>query len=288
MINHIIIVIIIIIIIFLFIFYYYYHYNIIFPNNEIIENYDARISGITREQCGTYCTETVDCVGFSHDEENGKCYLSKRHILFQPTSSLYAQEYDIQHYRCNKIDAIRTPYHDIDNLDDLELVRNTVYMCQNDEDDEPNLFRIANNKITKLPNNSIVDRLPLEKYNLFRIKYPTCRQDLDTAKYYDVHNNKLNNYLLFKKDKSFYSGEYLYPYKCVKNIPKDVCINICSKDENCVGVEFNTQFENNKNVCCPKKTIGDKNVRTRKYYNGAFYMKQQPNNLDKNKLYINI
>ena len=71
------------------------------------ENYDARISNITENECGSVCTEAPNCgaFGYKHGLFGGKCYLSQRHILARPIDSLYFDEYSKIDKRCNKINT---------------------------------------------------------------------------------------------------------------------------------------------------------------------------------------
>src|SRR5579872_6819611 len=80
----------IIIIFVLLILHYNYDYEYEKDKNE---NFDARISNITLTECGTECTQALNCVGFAYDNANSKCYLSKSSIISQPHESLYDDEY---------------------------------------------------------------------------------------------------------------------------------------------------------------------------------------------------
>jgi len=258
-----------------------------------IENYDARISGISKEQCGTFCTETVNCNAFAHDDNTKKCYLSIKPIFYQPADSIYGPEYDIDQYRCNKIDGIK----DIDNVDKEIMRRNMIYNCQKNESDEYNLYKIINDKIdpiNKCKSNDLTSnsyrQVKYEDYPIFEIAWPTNRKDLEINKMYNKENNKLSNYTLFKKSNNEYEGEYLFPYQCVKNIPEDICIQTCTEREDCIGIEYNPLLEqingNFKDVCCLKRTIGESIPRRNKYKNGYYYIKTRPDKLNKDMIYI--
>lgn len=69
-------------------------------------------------------------------------------------------------------------------------------------------------------------------------------------------------------------GEYLFDHECTKNIPIESCRNYCSENSSCVGFEFNPQYGNDSNVCCPYKTVGSYSDRTKDKENGTFYLKK--------------
>lgn len=265
-----------------------------------IEYFDAKISNLTKEGCGELCTETFGCLAFAYDDITKKCYISKNPILFQPTKSMYAKEYEIEQYRCNKTNPIRTDIDDIDNLDQNQLRNNMFYSCQNNELDDYTLNKIVNNKIeTIYKTNSSDDTMAnsfeninYEYYPLYKINWPPFKKELTPC---DYQNNILNDYITFEKKNRMYDGEYLYPYKCVKNVPENVCIQTCSKNNDCVGVEYNPYyleklnngaFKVAYNICCPKRTIIGKNERTKHYENGYFYLKKHSNKLNKNNTFI--
>ncbi|ARF09045.1 hypothetical protein Catovirus_1_1095 [Catovirus CTV1] len=264
-----------------------------------IENYDGRITGVTEQVCGKICTETYGCYGFAYDKINSRCYLSQSPILFQPGQSIYTTEYEIDHSRCNKLYPIRPDIDNIDDIDEEDLRRNMLYSCQKNENDEYEFFKIANEEIfpinkTNTSNDTQANSfmgVKYEDYPVFKIDWPTYRKDLDIAKLYDKENNKLNNYMMFDKKNEYYGGEFLYPYKCVRNIPENMCIKTCSDREDCIGVEYNPKFieKDNKiseNVCCPLKSVSTINERPKIFENGYFYKKNQPNKLNKNNVYV--
>lgn len=279
-------------------------YTLLLHNrNTSIEGYDARISGIGKEMCGKFCTETFGCIGFGFDHRNNRCYLSEKPILFQTSSSIYSNEYEVDNFRCNKINPIRPDLNEIENVDEDMLRMNTIYLCQDDEEDIFKYNKVVNGIIEpiKESDNAIdtqVNTFPdvkYEEYPLYKINWPIYKKDLDINKLYNENTNKLNDYIVFQKDNmNFYEGEYLYPYRCVNNISEDVCVKTCSDNENCVGVEYNPLYVENKdnatykvsyNVCCPKKTISKINVRSKPYLNGHFNRKIYVNELPKNDIY---
>lgn len=276
-------------------------------NKPNIENYDARITGAPKELCGKICTETFGCSAFAYDDNNSKCYLSERPILFQPGTSLYSNEYEFDHYRCNKVDPIRSDIDTSETITQEKLRKNMIYSCQNEERDAFRFYKIVNNKIEEVDKtnttddtraNSFLDVI-YEKYPLHEIQWPTQRKDLVLN---DLINNDaelLEDYVLFEKDMREYEGDYLYGFQCVKDIPEEDCIRSCKENNDCVGTEFNPvlikktidEFGNptNKlyhNVCCPKRSIDNIIPRSKVHENGKFYVKRKLNKLRKNRIYI--
>ena len=100
-----------------------------YHNQTKIENYDGKISNITLTQCGTECTISENCRGFSYKPVISTCYLSKSNILGEPMESLYKNDYSKLDQRCNKIN----PIDDIDFINDLTLTQNSVYVCSDGE-----------------------------------------------------------------------------------------------------------------------------------------------------------
>lgn len=269
-----------------------------------VEMYDGRISGITKELCGKICTETFGCIGFAYDGTNSKCYISKRPILYQPGNSLYSDEYNYGHYRCNKIDPLRDDIDNIDTITQDRLRRNMIYSCANEERDMFEIYKIVNNKIEKIPKTNISqDTRPnsfltveYEKYPLNEIIWPTQRKDLQPQDLVSKDEEKIKNYILFEKDDKEYLGQYLYPHRCVENVSEEECLETCRKNIDCVGTEFNPVYIKNekgsnviyKNVCCPKRKIRDVITRRKEFENGHFYLKKEPVELDKRNVYTKI
>lgn len=80
-------------------------------------------------------------------------------------------------------------------------------------------------------------------------------------------------YQAFKIYSDFNKGKYLKKYKCIKNIDQENCLKYCLNDNNCIGTEWNPQFENNKQVCCPYNVLGEFIQRSKPYALGKFYLK---------------
>ena len=182
-----------------------------------------------------------------------------------------------------------------------------IYSCQNEERDTFRFNKIVNGKIEEIEKtNTSVDTKPntflnviYEKYPLHEIEWPYQRKDLIASDILTNDKDELENYILFEKDRREYEGEYLYGFKCVKDIPEVDCIRSCKEHKDCVGVEFNPEYIINKvdefgnpinviynNVCCPKRGITNITPRTKNHKNGNFYLKQNVNKLRKNRTYI--
>lgn len=119
------------------------------------ENFDQRIDGATREQCGIMCTKILDCKAFAHDAENKYCYLSRDDILFRPEKKAFSNYYNSKFPRCNKIYKINDPYYNSRN----NIIRNATYQCRKTED-SPIEYKIYDNKEKDKIN---FDKLNLEK-----------------------------------------------------------------------------------------------------------------------------
>lgn len=275
-------------------------------SNKILENYDARVTGATKETCGKICTETFGCLAFAYDNINSKCYLSERPILFQPGTSLYSNDYEFDHYRCNKVDPIRSDIDTSETITEEKMRKNMIYSCQNQERDAFRFYKIVNGKMEEVnktndpidtSQNSFLDVI-YEKYPLHEIEWPNQRKDLISTDLIRQDTDELNNYTLFEKDRREYIGDYLYGFKCVKNISEHDCIQSCKENKDCIGVEYNPVFinkviDNNdtsqhiyNNVCCPKRNFNNIIKRRDKYKNGNFYLKKELNKLRKNRTYV--
>jgi hypothetical protein len=125
---------IILIIFLIFLIFYFIYFN-------KKENFDQRIDGATREQCGIMCTKILDCKSFAHDENKKYCYLSRDDILFNPQKKAFANYYNKNFPRCNKIYKINDPYYNSrDNI-----LRNATYQCM-EKEGAPVEYRIYDNK----------------------------------------------------------------------------------------------------------------------------------------------
>lgn len=97
-----------------------------------------------------------------------------------------------------------------------------------------------------------------------------------------------SNYITYTKNNNYNSGQYLNDYQCVKDMPLETCLHYCSNNDTCVGFEWNPEFLNSQNVCCPYKTIGKFIGRQDSKKLGNFYQKTFSNELNKQNNYISI
>src|SRR5690606_1729115 len=130
------------------------------------------------------------------------------------------------------------------------------FNCADHEEGRYVLQMISPEKTQPVYDFDDINNMNVPPYNLEEIEWPYTR------------NVKLGgkNLLLFQQTKDEYLGEYLYPHKCVDKISEEDCINICARNDNCVGVEWNPYYFRTagsdtyqiyKNLCCPKRKITD-------------------------------
>lgn len=257
-----------------------------------VEPYNARISGITEHDCGKACTDGYGCVGYGYDRGTAKCYISKYPIIGQPTTdSLYADQYTSYQERCNKIDPIRPHLDPKWSITDYKKNRNTIYSCDRSEEGNWHIYRIVNGQKTPITPEEIIN-MPYEKYELTDITWPKVKIDKTLLDFTGDQIEVDRNYLLFKTDDREYLGQYLFPYKCVDNIPEKECLNNCAKYKECKGTEWNPSYIKDgkrvHNVCCPKKEISQVITRRDEFKNGRFYIKTIPHELNKDEVYISF
>jgi hypothetical protein len=116
----------------------------LFINSECIleiENFDEKVTGSTKVNCGIMCTKLTNCKGFMVNKNNDTCYLSKTQILGSPTSSVFSNEYDSKLERCNKYDNIT----DTVIATDLDKKKNATYICTPNQTDNQQEYRIYDN-----------------------------------------------------------------------------------------------------------------------------------------------
>jgi len=78
---------------------------------------------------------------------------------------------------------------------------------------------------------------------------------------------------IYKSNTDQNTGQYLLDYKCVKDVGLNDCASYCSGNDECKGFEWNPSYDNNKNVCCPYKSINNFTVRDEAKSMGKFYEK---------------
>lgn len=270
-----------------------------------IEHYDLEIPDISVTECGTYCTEGINCVGFAYKPVEGTCYLSKTSILGEPIDSLYKDVYTKLDRRCNKINRIT----DDKIIDDNTMTRNSIYICSDGESNAATEFQYANMGGTSLENvrTTIFDRAdsdnikPVEvQYEIRDIDWPktkTKKTDnisfkpmfLDDSTKSNTQSSIINNkkYGFIESDNEFL-GQYMLHHQCVANVSLFDCIKYCENNQLCAGTEWNKSIINRddddinylyENVCCPKKIISKIIPRRDKMSRGKFYVKKEIDNL---------
>jgi hypothetical protein len=252
------------------------------------EPFDARVSGITQETCGTLCTETFGCGGFAFDSNTNKCYLSKYPVIQQPIEGLYLSEYDPAQFRCSKMYPIREESN-ISTISENDKKLNMFYACANDESNYYTPKKVIKDKIIDISVNEI-EKIPYEDYELDFITWPVNKIDLKADDIVSNTAESLKKVYVFDKNKKEFLGQYLFPYKCVNNISEKECLDTCIKQNDCVGVEWNPalltknndgSYNMSTNVCCPKRQIRETITRRNEHKNGFFYEKKLLKKLDK-------
>jgi hypothetical protein len=274
--------------------------------NKTIEGYDTLTDTNinTLEQCANKCKTTLNCNGFAFNEETKGCYLSKSKL------DEYAND---GNKKCNKLNKI-------DKLSDDKTIQhpyrlaNSVYTCRD------NMYLHNDNKMTKINNiNELKNITDIEEYDMKDYKWEKINIDKAKASGWNLYDYSLDNadnnlidsvlikqrdqhvvlerdpYKVYKIDQKFSHGDYLKDYKCVSDIPFDQCIQYCSDNKDCVGVEWNPLFMQktddnkvhlNKNVCCPKRTIGKLGHRDLIHEHGTTYIKQNNRSRDPKYMYL--
>ena len=249
-----------------------------YTNEDILEYYDYEITDISATECGTECTEGINCLGFGYNHKKRKCYLSKTAIIGEPNVGLYKDQYTKLDKRCNKINRLR----DSKRIDSNSLIENSIYVCSDGENNIVTEFQYANQGATSLEGirSTIYDRsnadiaLPVNvKYETHEIQWPEKRES-GTSR---LEKNDKKKYGFIESNKEFL-GQYTLPHQCVVNIPFYDCLKYCENDPECTGTEWNKSlkdFNNNisENVCCPKSFIKKIIPRRKEYGMGNFYVK---------------
>lgn len=257
------------------------------PIGKNIENFDARIKGLTKKKCGEICTSVVNCQGFSYSDDN-MCYLSKSPILGKSITSIFSDNYSQTDYRCNKSQPIR---NETELITPEMLKRNSLYMCSDSEQGKYNLNIICENLNMEIGDLDEIDKIDIPNYKIItNLKWPVDKRDTllkDTS--------AIDNFKVYEKSPDEYNGQYLFPHKCVSNIDELSCLKLCDVDNECIGVEWNPFYMKNKsdnsyeiykNVCCPKIQISDIIPRRKEFENGNFYIKKHVDEFNKDYIYI--
>lgn len=240
------------------------------------EHYDEKIIKTPPEKCGIICTKVLGCSGFASNKENNICYLSKNALLGRPQESIFSPEYNKYGYRCNKIFSIEDPV--IANSYDIS--KNATYKCQQGETGKSEI-KIYDNQERNLNNLNELVNTTISPYTFEEVDWGR-EISLDDHKYLSINPTPSNTVEIFEKKDDDYLGTYLYPHKCVANIPEKQCLKACIDNPNCSGTEWNPLYLENKgnqnyitypNVCCPKTNIFDITKRNDNNKYGKFYKK---------------
>lgn len=268
-----------------------------------LEHYDLEIRDISEVDCGSRCTEGLNCTGFAYKPLDKTCYLSKTSILGQPIDSIYESDYSKLDRRCNKSNRIT----DSNRIDGITLTRNSVYYCSDGESNTATRFQYANLGASALEDvrtsvfskGDIDTTTPIEvSYNTMYIDWPRQRTE-DTSIYpsflYDVPNIKPSDlerkqFGFVESDKEFL-GQYLLAHQCVANVPLYDCLKYCENNPDCAGTEWNRTLikraddgETNylyEDVCCPKSAIKQIIPRRKEFDRGKFYVRQELKDMKK-------
>jgi hypothetical protein len=95
-------------------------------------------------------------------------------------------------------------------------------------------------------------------------------------------------FISYKENPNLNTGQYLRDYKCIQDIPLKDCLHYCSSNNQCVGVEWNPNYNSYNNVCCPYKTISNYISRPSDKTLGKFYEKTQSSTLNKQDDYVDF
>lgn len=280
---------------------------IIFLAHNNKETFDQRVDGATKEQCGVLCTKTLGCAGFSYDEDNNFCYISKDPIVINPEKKNYGAFYKSKFPRCNKLYVVDDPYYNSRN----NIIRNATYECMDKENDIDNKKYIIYDNKENTDKNIDINNLNKEKispYTFVDIEWDNWllsedKKDLPIDLDKNLHlitnpteSNSVN--IMREQYNNEYIGEYLFPHKCSRNISKKDCMKQCLEDENCIGTEWNpilikklgepNKYIFDENICCPLRKINKKKPRRKDMRFGNFYLKENllKQDLQKNNIYV--
>ena len=137
---------------------------ITFSKNK--ENFDQRVDGGDKEDCGIMCTKILGCKGWAYDTENKKCYLSKDDILHHPEKKAYSHYYNRSFPRCNKLYSIDDPFYNSRN----NIIRNATYQCMEKEGGAIE-YKIYDTKERKNINPKELNKYEIDPYTFERINW---------------------------------------------------------------------------------------------------------------------
>lgn len=259
-------------------------------SNNTRETFDLLQDNVLKEDCGRACTKSPTCKGFAYDTGTLTCYLSKNQILGPPNTGQYSREYSSEQTRCNKIRPLSDDKGVIPESPDEQLKYNTIYLCSPNEKADYEFYQIVNGDINKTEK-KLIDSLPDVEYVVEEIDWTNKQKDyvkqillppLEEDEY------KLKPYNVYDVDNQENLGQYMLPHKCVSDIPLDKCLETCNEHKECVGVEWNPFYKDNKNVCCPKIEVTKKIMRRPEFELGKFYIKNNKRELNKYKKFLEL
>jgi hypothetical protein len=152
---------------------------ILYKSNE---NFDGKISNISFNKCGRYCTNLYGCEGFSHDYRTKNCYLSRQPIDKHNCTSPFIDEYDERQSKCNKISGIPEYY---DGLLTERKRLNMFYKCQDNDMDETITVKKIVNDTSK---NVDVKEIPLHNYEPYIMQdtiWPVNKEEFKQRKVFN-------------------------------------------------------------------------------------------------------
>lgn len=275
-------------------------------NNNTLEHYDDRYTDTDFTSCAKLCRGISECYGFGYDREKNICYPARSTIQNKPLAgSLFESRYSKNHTTCNKVEPVLEP---TSKVSFEQRRKNSVYACTEREGLQPQWYFFNRDKFSNIGEGKNLDEIfdvdeykvkpyswPINQFNLDQIDLledvlsdqqltPKNITQVDRIKKVYGDTDKIipnNQGIIYKNHKMMNSGEYMYPHKCVSNIEKKSCLELCSKDNRCVGVEFNKKFGPKYNVCCPYKTTGKYINRPNNYLFGDYYEKIKSDHIPK-------
>ena len=254
---------------------------IIFINSKVknTEKYDARISNVDSiAKCGNMCSSVYGCGGFAVNKGLEKCYLSKFPVTSPPIPSLYSGEYKDDNIYCNKMFPINSDY----SVNNDMYVDNKVYDCYTKKAEELGTKYLDIGSNEKNISKNDVYSLKSKPYELQYLEWPDTRKDVSFDNDLNIMYDESKIIYEAEQDNE-YNGEYLYPSKCKTDVKLDKCLKECTQNSKCIGIEYNPNFQNFKNVCCLKSTFGYKIKRRPDAESGMFYIKKISNSNNPNK-----
>lgn len=257
---------------------------IIYNLNKKVESYDVMIDQkTTLGKCGNICSSIYGCAGFAVTDDGSQCWISKLPLTSPPIPSRYMSSFDSTNIHCNKLRPITSDF----GISPDSYTENKVYDCYTGEkaDDLGRKYIDFNITPEDLSDSSFYF-IKSEPYKLNTINF-----DKDTIIKVDSDFNvevDPNDISYERDDENEYLGKYLNESVCKTNVDINECLNKCTSNPKCVGVEHIKEFDGKYNICCPKSYIDKKIPRREKFKLGSFYSKKinYNNKESKNKIFV--